>query len=254
VTVAPPVLAAPARGRPPDRWLWAAAAAGWSALVLVAVTAAEPAAGVSHHDVSHHAAGAHPGGAAIGLHAVAVPAMVAAMAPLIAPNVRYAAMRSPARARQGVAVAVVGGWALVWLGAAGVLAIGSGTLSGLLGGPLAVAGATVVGVGWQWTRSKRRSVARCSRRLAPPLDRRAGRRASLRYGTALGRDCVVSCWPLMGLMTAARHSLPVAAMCLGVAWFERRRRPHHDPATGPTSLLIAAAGAGALLVGVPPGS
>jgi hypothetical protein len=46
----------------------------------------------------------------------------------------------------------------------------------------------------------------------------------------------------MGLMAAAGHAVPVAAACVGVAWYERRR-PHHDPATRETALLIAAVGA-----------
>ena len=50
--------------------------------------------------------------------------MVAVMAPLIAPNVRFAARRSPRRARGAVARDVVAGWALVWLGAAVVLGVG----------------------------------------------------------------------------------------------------------------------------------
>ena len=52
----------------------------------------------------------------------------------------------------------------------------------------------------------------------------------------------------MALMGAAGHSLPVAAACVGVAWYERRRRPHHDPATVATSLAVVAVGSVLLVV------
>lgn len=246
MTLSLPVPVAAGRVRSPDAWLWAAAAAGWLTLALLTVAGTQYSAG------GHHPATAVGAVGSKGLHAAAWPAMVATMVPLVTANVRYAAMRSPARARPGVVTTVVTGWALVWSGATAGLAIGVLALDGLIGGTLAVVAATVVAVGWQRTRLKRRSVARCSRRLAPPLDRRRRRRATWRYGLALGRDCVVSCWPLMALATAARHSLPVAGMCVGVAWYERQRRPHHDPATRVTSVLIVASGATALTAAMLP--
>ena len=169
--------------------------------------------------------------------------MVAVMAPLTARNVRYAALRSPRAARDGVAVTVVAGWALVWAGAAVVVAV---LLAGAVGDAATTALATAVAVGWQRTVLKQRSLARCHRVLAPPLDRRPSRRASGRYGVGLGRDCVLSCWPLMTLMAVAGHDPVVVAACGGVAWYERRR-PHHDPATTGTSLAIAAIGATAFV-------
>jgi hypothetical protein len=205
-------------------WLWTAAAAG--GLVLVAL-------GGAGHDhgspVAHAAAGA---------------AMVAVMAPLIARNVRYAALRSPRDARAGVAAAVVAGWALLWAGAAVVLGVGTGLLAGAVGAGGATVLATAVTVGWQRSLPKQRSLARCTRLLAPPLGRRA-LRASCRYGAGLGRDCALSCWPLMALMTVAGHNPVVVAACGGVAWYERRR-PHHDPATRETSFAAVAIGATAL--------
>lgn len=216
----------------PDRWLWGLALAGWGTLTALSVVG-----------------GSHASGA-LGAHALAGTAMVAVMAPLIGPNVRYATRRSPARARRTVAAGVVAGWTVVWLAAATVLGAGAWALARFVGDVGALALVTAVAVAWQWTPLKRRSVARCDRRLAPPLDRRRAGRAARQFGVVLGRDCVLSCWPLMGLMAAAGHAVLVAAACTAVAWYERRRRPHHDPATRELALVIAAIGATALVATV----
>jgi predicted metal-binding membrane protein len=225
-------LPAPSRGRP-EAWLWGIAGLGWVALAVL------PFAGGHHH-----------GTGSLAPHAAGYLAMVAVMAPLIAPNVRYAAVRSPSRARRAVAADVVAAWALVWIGAVVLLGLGAWLLAEQVGHLAAIGLVTVGAAAWQWTPLKRRSLARCDRRLAPPLERRRARWASRRFGAVLGRDCVVSCGPLMALMAAAGHSVAVAAACVAVAWYERRRRPHHDPATLETSLGIAAIGATALVAAV----
>jgi predicted metal-binding membrane protein len=217
--------------RHPEWWLWGAAAAG--CLVLVAVV------GPGHHH-----------GASPGMHAAAWAAMIAVTAPLTARNVRYAALRSPRDARADVAAAVVAGWALVWAGAAVVLGAVAWLLAATVGDAATTALATAGAVGWQRAPLKRRSLARCHRVVAPPLGRRRSRRASWRYGAGLGRDCVLSCWPLMTLMAVAGHNLAVVAVCGGVAWYERRR-PHHDPATRGTSLAVAAVGVTAVVAAIP---
>ena len=232
MTIAAPAVRAGLRTLRPDPWLWTVAGIGWAALVVLTVVG------------GHHASGS------LRAHAVGWTAMVAVMVPLIAPNVRYAVRRSPARARRAVAVGVVAGWAGVWLAAAVVLGVGTWGLAALVGNLTALALVTAVAVAWQWAGVKRRSVARCDRRLAPPLDRHRAGRAVRRFGVVLGRDCVLSCWPLMALMGAAGHAVPVTAACLGVAWYERRRRPHHDPATRELALVIAAIGATALVAQV----
>ena len=157
-------------------------------------------------------------------------------------------MRSPRRARGAVTRAVVAGWALVWLGAAVVLGVGGAVLVGVLGELVAIALVTVVAVGWQCSARKRRSLARCHAVLAPPLRAAAGPAGLPRARRRLGRDCVVSCWPLMALMAVAAHDPLVVAAAVGVAWYERRRRPHHDPATRATAVAIAATGVVALVV------
>nr|WP_281371632.1 DUF2182 domain-containing protein [Petropleomorpha daqingensis] len=176
--------------------------------------------------------------------------MVAVMAPLVAPNVRYAAIRSPAQVRGRVSVEVASGWALVWLVVAAVLVAGAWLATVTLGVLGAVALAAAVAVGWQHSALKRRSLTRCHRVVAPPLDRDRSRRTSRRFGVRLGLDCALSCWPLMALMAVAGHNPLIAASAVGVAWYERRRRPHHDPGTAETSLAIVAIGATACVLAV----
>jgi hypothetical protein len=53
----------------------------------------------------------------------------------------------------------------------------------------------------------------------------------------------------MALMGVAGHRVPVAAAVVGMAWYERRRRPHHDPATYAMSLAVVTIGSVVLAVG-----
>ncbi|NYJ06609.1 DUF2182 domain-containing protein [Petropleomorpha daqingensis] len=219
----------------PERWLYAVAGAGW--LGLLALGTVEVLQGHADHG-------------AVGVHALGGLAMVAVMAPLVAPNVRYAAIRSPAQVRGRVSVEVASGWALVWLVVAAVLVAGAWLATVTLGVLGAVALAAAVAVGWQHSALKRRSLTRCHRVVAPPLDRDRSRRTSRRFGVRLGLDCALSCWPLMALMAVAGHNPLIAASAVGVAWYERRRRPHHDPGTAETSLAIVAIGATACVLAV----
>ncbi|SNR24049.1 DUF2182 domain-containing protein [Blastococcus mobilis] len=232
--------------RHPEWWLWAVAGAGGLVLVALVLRGWLPSPGaapVAGHS-GHHAAG----GSGLAPHAVAWAAMIAVMAPLITANVRHAALRSPRRARAAVMGDVVAGWAGMWAGAAVLLGLIAWLLTSTAGELGAIALLTATAIGWQCSALKRRSVARCHRLLAPPLDRARSRRACRRYGVGLGRDCVVSCWPLMALMAVAAHDPVVVLSSVGVAWYERRRRPHHDPATRGACLVLAATGATAAAV------
>jgi predicted metal-binding membrane protein len=245
-----PVVGRLDRERHPEWWLWAVAGAGGlvlGALVLrgwLSHPGMAPVAGHPGHHGGHHGSG----GPGLVPHAVAWAAMIAVMAPLITVNVRHAALRSPRRARADVLGDIVAGWAVVWAGAAILLALIAWLLTSTAGELGAIALLTAIAIGWQGTALKRRSVARCHRLLAPPLDRGRSRRACGRYGVGLGRDCVLSCWPLMALMAVAAHNPLVVVSSVGVAWYERRRRPHHDPATKGASLVLAATGATAAAV------
>lgn len=233
--------------RQPQWWLTAVAVIGWlvlAGLFVAAQLAPATTAGHGGHAGHDHGAGATVAGVAP--HVAAGIAMVAVMLPLIAVNVRYAALRSPRRARGAVTVDVVAGWTLVWVGAALALGVAAWLLANGIGSLAAIGLVTVVAIGWQFTLRKRLSLARCDALLAPPLNRRDSRRACRRYGVSLGLNCVQSCWPLMALMAVAAHNPLVVAALMGVGWYERQRRPHHDPGTRTTSLAIAVTGAAAI--------
>jgi predicted metal-binding membrane protein len=224
------VVPLPSRSLAPERWLWSVAGSGWLALAVLPLTAG--------HAHAHASIGPHVGG---GL------AMVAIMLPLVGPNVRYAAQRSPGRLRRAVAIEIAAAYALVWTAAAIGLGLATWALLAVAGSVVAVALVTGLAAAWQFAPLKRRSLARCDRRLAPPLAPRRARGAARRFGVLLGRDCVLSCGPLMGLMAVTGHSVSVAAACLAIVWYERRFVPHHHPATvGPSLVLL---GLGATVLG-----
>ena len=243
--------------RQPQWWLWVVALVGWAALVDAFLAVVGPALGPLVGadggadvgpvvDAAGHDLGPVFAVADWGAHAVASVAMVAVMAPLIGSNVRFAARRSPRGARGAVTRDVVAGWALVWLGVAAVLGVVGAVLVALLGEPVAIIVVTVVAVAWQCSPPKRRALARSQEMRAPP--------ARWTYGFALGRDCVLSCWPLVALAVVAAHDPFVVAAVVGVAWYERRRRARHDPATFVTAPVIVAAGAVAFAVALLLGS
>lgn len=217
----------------PQWWLYPVAGLGWMWLLAAPLLAPDPMGG--HGSALTGAPATAFGTGQVVSHVAAMLAMIAAMTPLIEPNVRYAALRSPRRIRLRVTRDVVAGWAAVWLAAATAITMATVLLIYLLGDVTAVVVAAAVAVGWQYSNSKQRSLVRCSRVFAPPLGRDAGP-ATRRFGSTLGRDCLLSCWPLMALMVALHHFWPVVAALLALTWYERHRRPHHDPGT---SLVVA---------------
>jgi hypothetical protein len=238
--------------RRPDWWLVVLASVGWLVLAGHELGRVRPASGEMPAHAGH---AGHPAATVGTLTSVPLAqgfltllgwgAMIAVMSPLVGPSVRYAALRSPQRMRRKVTGEVVGGWAAVWILAAAVIGVAAWLLTGLVGWAAACLVAGAAACAWQYTRTKRRRLAVCQRLLAPPLGRARSRAACWRHGLRLGRDCVVSCGPLMTLMAVAGHSILVAVPLVGVAWYERFRRPHHDPGTGVTSMAIAATAVGA---------
>ena len=182
------------------------------------------------------------------LHGVVLLAMIAAMSPLVAANARFVALRTPRRTRWGTAMSLLGGWCAVWALAVVPLACAAWLLGQGLGAPAAALAATSIAVGWQGTGWKRRSLGRCHRVFAPPLPLDKARRSCRAFGRGLGVDCVSSCAPMMVLMMVSNHSVMMAAPLTGVAYYERRHRPHHDPDRAGTSFVIALVGCLAALL------
>jgi predicted metal-binding membrane protein len=238
-------------GRPgPESWVWPVAAAALAVLVWGSFGWFPLGAGFEggyHHHMgmspAHNKAG--PVGELAG-HLVLWVAMVGAtMLPLVAGNLRGVGLRSPRARRIRATAEVATGWALVWL------AFGAGfTVALAVTGPVVPAaliiGVATAAVAWQFTAIKRVAVARCHRRFAPPLGA-AATPACLRFGRSLGRDCLLSCWPTMVMMTVAGHQV-LAVAALGWLSWRDRRRPHDRPGRL-VSVLVLGGVAAATLVG-----
>lgn len=257
---------APARLRPrrrartarrPDWWLRPAAALGW--LVLGAHTALSLAAHLAgargHAGMGHGATETGSVAAEAGVLGVMALAMTAIMLPLVATNVRWMAMRSPARHRGAVVRDVVLEWAAVWLlvdlVALAALAVVVAHLSPWGRFALVAAVVTLTAL-WQGSRAKRAAVIRCHAVVVPSLDRRTAAAQLRRFGVRLGWRCVGGCWALMLLMAVAGHALPIAAPLMWVAWYERCYRPHHDQRPVTTTAVVGYAGLLALGVSALP--
>jgi predicted metal-binding membrane protein len=246
VLVPPALFARNQRRRCPEWWLSLVAAGGW--LTLTAHTASSLAG--RHRALAQTVASNHEH-LASGLAGPFVmwAAMIAVMLPLIAPNVRYVAMRTPAPRRFRAAVDVVVGWLAIWAVAAVVLADASWLATRALGAKIAIAGFVALAIVWQYSRLKQLSVARCHRVFAPPLDPASAAGACRGFGILLGTDCVASCWAVMALMAVAGHSLFAVAPAFWILWSERRLRALHDPQPGQAAAVIAFAGLATLTVG-----
>lgn len=226
----------------PEWWLAAVAVPGWLGLTAHEVIDRIPA---EAHQIHHHHSG---NGSAVAMHALMWAAMIAIMLPLIAPNVRFVALRSPGHRRYRATAEIAAGWLCCWIAAAVVLAFASWLADRELGKPVAITVFVVAAIWWHCSRLKLRSTARCHRTFAPPLDVRLAPAACRRFGARLGLDCVASCWALMAAMAAAGHSLLAVAPLFWVSWVERFRRPHHDPPTVTAICVIAGAGLASLAV------
>ena len=131
---------------------------------------------------------------------------------------------------------------MAWAVAAVVLGIGTWLAIRVVGDAAAIAAFVAVAVLWQMTPTKRRAAARCHRTCAPPLDADQAVGVCGRFGLRLGLDCVASCWALMAAMAAAGHALVAVVPLFWVSWYERRRRPHHDPRTRLATGVMACTG------------
>jgi predicted metal-binding membrane protein len=180
-------------------------------------------------------------------HLVLWVAMVGAtMLPLVAVNLRGVGLRSPRARRTRASVEVATGWGLVWLAFGAVLIVALAVADPVVPAAVIIGVVTVAAIAWQFTAIKRVAVARCHRRFAPPLGA-AATPACLRFGRSLGRDCLLSCWPTMAMMTVAGHQL-LAVAALGWLSWRDRRRPHDRPGRL-VSVLVLGGVAAATLVG-----
>ena len=199
---------------------------------------------MDHAGMSEGPTGSSTWLAAASMQAAMWAAMIAIMVPLIAPNVRFVALRAalvrPAqpghpRCRRRV----VGG-----MGGRGRWCSGSGrgSQSGSWATRPAIAVFVFVAVLWQMTPTKRRGRGALPSHVRTAPRRRPAVGVCGHFGLRLGLDCVVSCWALMAAMAAAGHALVAVVPLFWVSWYERRRRPHHDPRTRLATGVMACTG------------
>jgi predicted metal-binding membrane protein len=237
-------------GRPgPESWVWPVAAAALA--VLVWGSFGWYPLGAGPEGDHHHQMGMSPAqgeGRPVGElagHLVLWVAMVGAtMLPLIAGNLRCVGLRSPRARRTRASVEVATGWAVVWLAFGAVLTIVLALADPVVPAAVIIGVTTAAAIAWQFTLIKRVAVARCHRRFAPPLGA-AATPACLRFGRSLGRDCLLSCWPTMAMMTVAGHQL-LAVAALGWLSWRDRRRPHDRPGRLVNVLVLGGVAAAAL--------
>ncbi len=231
----------------PEQWVWCASIVGW--LVLTGplwAAALGPGSSAAHRHEGFGSASTTSPWSSAPAHLVMWTGMVlATMLPLIAPNLRRVGLRSPRGRRTRATVEVAAGWLALWLSVGVVVAVVTPVAIQALGPDLVVVLTAAIAVGWQATAARRRARARCHRSLAPPLGEAASA-SCLRFGSALGRDCVTTCWATMALMAVAGHQLVVVLPLAWLAWRDRRL-PADRPGTFlPIAVLIGVAGVAVL--------
>jgi predicted metal-binding membrane protein len=154
---------------------------------------------------------------------------VAMMLPGAVGSVRVVAARSLWR-RRGRAMAE---WIFAYIGiwvAAGAVILGIRQVAIALGvlkvGTLPMAVGLLVAAGWQLTPAKRRALNGCHRTYPMVPSGLRAERDCLLYGAMIGRECVVSCWPMMAAMTLGNQQqmllMPVMTAVLVVERFRHR--------------------------------
>jgi predicted metal-binding membrane protein len=164
---------------------------------------------------------------------------IAMMLPSTTGAIRLTAARSLWR-RRGRAIAEwIGAFVAVWL-FAGVAILGARDLAidgGVLRpGPMPLVVGLVLAAAWQLTPIKRLALNGCHRtRPLSPSGLRADRDCLL-YGAMIGRECVVSCGPMMTVMTLCdQHQLILMVGMTAVVFVERFR--HRTPRRASAAVL-----------------
>jgi predicted metal-binding membrane protein len=135
--------------------------------------------------------------------------VIAMMLPASAASVRFVAGRSLWRRRNRAIVVWTLGYVAIWL-PVGAVIVGARAIAvqtGLLhsgAAPLIIG--LLLAAGWQLTPIKRLALNGCHRtQPLAPSGIRADRDCFL-YGVAIGRDCIVSCGPMMAAMTLGNRN------------------------------------------------
>jgi predicted metal-binding membrane protein len=168
----------------------------------------------------------------------------AMMLPSTAGSVRDVAGRSLWRRRRRAVTEWIVGYLGVWvLTGAAILGLRTAAVQAgmLTPGPLALVVGLLAAACWQLTPAKRRALSGCHRtRPLPPRGLRADREC-LRWGVTNGRDCAISCGPMMTAMTLG-HGNPLLLMPgLTVVVLAERFRHRTPRRTSAAALALLAA-------------
>jgi predicted metal-binding membrane protein len=218
-----PTRARRALARRPDVWVFALAAVGGVALVLVHLTRHDHATQV--HTFGHGHAETTP--SLLGSWTGWMLMVLAMMLPVIAPQARQVALRSLWSQRHRAMAGYLAGYLIVWA------ALGITVLAALHGAGVADPPATVlvaallVAAGWQTSRPRRQMLRRCGvLRLGAPRGWAAARDCAT-LGLRAGLRCVLTCGPAMVAMAmATHHNLILMAGLLVLMLTERARGPN----------------------------
>ncbi|MBB4637003.1 DUF2182 domain-containing protein [Longimicrobium terrae] len=172
--------------------------------------------------------------------------IMAMMLPLVLANVRHAAFSSLSARRHRAIAGFVAGFLALWIPAQ-LLIEGAAAVLGSYAGWLAAA--AVVGLAaaaWEASPMRRTRARRCH--ATAPLAPRGWRADAdcIRYGVMTGRHCVVSCWVLMALCSAAGHALPVMGAVFALQWAARDARWNALRWTAAVLVAVSVADAGLL--------
>jgi Predicted metal-binding integral membrane protein (DUF2182) len=210
-----------ALARRPDVWVFALAAVGGVALVLVHLTRHDHATQVYSFGHGHVEATT-----LLGSWTGWMLMVLAMMLPVIAPQARQVALQSLWSRRHRAMAGYLAGYVVVWavLGIA-VLAVLHG--AGVADPPATVlVAALLIAAGWQTSRPRRQILRRCGvLRLGAPRGWAAARDCTT-LGLRAGLRCVVTCGPAMVAMAMAHHNLILVAAVLVLMLTERARGPN----------------------------
>jgi predicted metal-binding membrane protein len=149
---------------------------------------------------------------------------VAMMLPTTLPAARHVGLNSLRRRRWRAMTVYVVVYLAVWV-AFGIPAVALARMAGTTGveNRWLVAGTLAIAAGWQLTRWKRRALFACRRTVPLPLTGLRADVACARFGVVQASRCIVSCWPLMLVMSVAGpHNLIAMALLTAIVLAEER--------------------------------
>lgn len=174
----------------------------------------------------------------------------AMMLPTTLPAARHVGLNSLRRRQRRAMTIYVAVYLAAWM-AFGIPAVALARMAGAAGveSRWLVAGTLALAAGWQLTPWKRRALFTCRRTVPLPLTGLRADLACARFGVLQASRCMVSCWPLMLLMSVAgQHSLMAMAVFTAIVLAEERNVISRR-LIAPIAAVLAIAATGVVLIG-----